>query len=367
MPIVPTGKRMLSDGGTAGISLSFQDEAPTLASIEIQSVESVLELRTLSKHYPSHRAVNGISLAVQPGEFFSLVGPSGCGKTTTLRLIGGFEEPTSGEILLAGTSVAGTRPYDRDVSTVFQNYALFPHLNVEQNVAFGLERKRFGLERKRFSKREIREKVESALALVQLSGKERRKPNEISGGERQRTALARSLVLEPKVLLLDEPLSALDPKLRKQMRSELKGLQRRVGIAFLFITHDQEEALSLSDRMAVMNAGVLEQEGTPQALYQRPASLFVAEFLGGVNWMNGACVRPEAVRLSKERPNGELRCLFGVVQSSTFLGNCLQVQTRLENGATCTAEVPQNGCHFEPGEAVHVFWRAADELRISGQ
>ena len=242
-------------------------------------MESVLELRALSKHYPSHRAVNGISLALQPGEFFSLLGPSGCGKTTTLRLIGGFEEPTSGEILLAGTSVAGTRPYDRDVSTVFQNYALFPHLTVEQNVAFGLQRKR------RFSKREIRDKVESALALVQLSGKERRKPNEISGGERQRTALARSLVLEPKVLLLDEPLSALDPKLRKQMRSELKSLQRRVGIAFLFITHDQEEALSLSDRMAVMNEGVLEQEGTPQNLYQRPASRFVAEFLGGVNWI----------------------------------------------------------------------------------
>jgi spermidine/putrescine transport system ATP-binding protein len=342
--------------------------APYCASIEIQQVESVLELRALSKHYPSHRAVNGISLTLQPGEFFSLVGPSGCGKTTTLRLIGGFEEPTSGEILLAGASVIGTRPYERDVSTVFQNYALFPHLTVEQNVAFGLQRKRFGSERKhRFGKREIRDKVETALAMVQLSGKEGRKPNEISGGERQRAALARSLVLEPKVLLLDEPLSALDPKLRKQMRIELKSLQRRVGIAFLFITHDQEEALSLSDRMAVMNNGVLEQDGKPRDLYDRPASRFVAEFLGNVNWIKGAGVRPEAVRLSKERPASQLCCISGVVESSTFLGNCLHVQTRLDDGAACTAELPQNGFHYEPGEEVHVFWRAEDELRIGGQ
>ncbi|MBV8808140.1 MAG: ABC transporter ATP-binding protein [Acidobacteriaceae bacterium] len=351
---------MPADRGIATKSLSFQDEAPHWGSIEIQEVESVLELRALSKHYPSHRAVNGISFALQRGEFFSLVGPSGCGKTTTLRLIGGFEEPTSGEILLAGQSLAGTMPYQRDVSTVFQNYALFPHLTVEQNVAFGLERKR------RFGKRDIREKVENALALVQLSGKGRRKPNEISGGEKQRTALARSLVVEPKVLLLDEPLSALDPKLRKEMRSELKSLQRRVGIAFLFITHDQEEALSLSDRMAVMNRGVLEQVGTPRELYQRPASRFVAEFLGGLNWLNGAGVRPEAVRLSRERPGDGSRCLSGVVESSIFLGNCLHVQTRLEDGAACVAELPQNGCQFEPGEAVHVFWRVEDELPVSG-
>lgn len=322
-------------------------------------MNTVLELRALTKRYPTHPAVNGISFSIERGEFFALVGPSGCGKTTTLRLIGGFEEPTSGDILLDGRPVAGTRPYQRDVCTVFQNYALFPHLTVAENVAFGLER------RKRFAKHEIRAKVEQALALVQLSGKETRKPDQISGGERQRAALARSLVLEPKVLLLDEPLSALDPALRKQMRSELKALQRRVGIAFLFITHDQEEALSLSDRMAVMNRGLLEQTGTPRELYQQPRSRFVAEFLGGVNWVNGAGVRPEAVHLSREQPANGARSLTAVVQGSTFLGNCLHVKTRLANGVPCTAEIAQNGCEFAPGDSVHVWWNAADELRIA--
>jgi ABC-type Fe3+/spermidine/putrescine transport system ATPase subunit len=201
--------------------------------------------------------------------------------------------------------------------------------------------------------------------LVQLSGKETRKPDQISGGERQRAALARSLVLEPKVLLLDEPLSALDPALRKQMRSELKALQRRVGIAFLFITHDQEEALSLSDRMAVMNRGLLEQTGTPRELYQQPRSRFVAEFLGGVNWVNGAGVRPEAVHLSREQPANGARSIAATVQGSTFLGNCLHVETRLANGVPCTAEIAQNGCEFAPGDSVHVWWNTADELRIA--
>jgi spermidine/putrescine transport system ATP-binding protein len=324
-----------------------------------QEVNTVLELRALTKRYPTHPAVNGISLSIERGEFFALVGPSGCGKTTTLRLIGGFEEPTSGDILLDGRSVAGTRPYQRDVCTVFQNYALFPHLTVAENVAFGLER------RNRFAKGEIRAKVEQALALVQLSGKEVRKPDQISGGERQRAALARSLVLQPKVLLLDEPLSALDPALRKQMRSELKALQRRVGIAFLFITHDQEEALSLSDRMAVMNRGLLEQTGTPRELYQQPRSRFVAEFLGGVNWVNGAGVRPEAVHLSREQPANGACSLTAIVQGSTFLGNCLHVETHLANGVPCIAEIAQNGCEFAPGDSVHVWWNAADELRIA--
>ncbi len=323
-----------------------------------QHVNTVLELRALTKHYPTHQAVDGISLAIERGEFFSLVGPSGCGKTTTLRLIAGFEEPTSGEILLNDRSVAGLRPYQRDVSTVFQNYALFPHLTVAQNVAFGLERHRV-------NKSAIRERIERTLALVQLSGKESRLPSQISGGERQRVALARSLVLEPQVLLLDEPLSALDPKLRKQMRNELKNLQRRVGIAFLFITHDQEEALSLSDRMAVMNRGVLEQIGTPRDLYQQPNSRFVAEFLGEVNWVDGAAVRPEAIRVSKEHPGDGVRSLPGIVNGATFLGNCVHLQTRLSDGADCTAELAQDECAFQPGDAVHVWWRGSDELRIS--
>ncbi len=257
-------------------------------------MDTVLELRALTKHFPTHQAVTGISFAIKRGEFFGLVGPSGCGKTTTLRLIAGFESPTSGEILLNGSSIAGRPPYRRNVSTVFQNYALFPHLTVGQNVAFGLER-RGGL-----SKSDIRERVNRTLELVQLSGKESRLPNQISGGERQRVAVARSLILEPQMLLLDEPLSALDPKLRKQMRKELKDVQRRVGIAFLFITHDQEEALSMSDRLAVMNAGRLEQTGTPRELYRQPASRFVADFLGEVNWIDGVGVRPEAVHYRKK-------------------------------------------------------------------
>jgi ABC-type Fe3+/spermidine/putrescine transport system ATPase subunit len=322
-------------------------------------VATVLELRDLTKHYPTHRAVNGVSLAIRKGEFFSLLGPSGCGKTTTLRLIAGFESPTSGEILLEGRSVAEFRPFQRNVSTVFQNYALFPHLTVAENVAFGLERRRDD------SRAIIKEKVDRMLALVQLTGKEKRSPSEISGGERQRVALARSLVLEPTVLLLDEPLSALDPQLRKQMRADLKALQRRVGITFLFITHDEEEALSLSDRMAVMNKGLIEQLGTPRELYQQPATRFVASFLGGVNWMEGAGVRPEAMRISKEEPprNGA-RAYPGVVENSTFLGNCLQVHTKLSNGAACVVEVADGVSHFETGDAVHVWWHPIDELRF---
>ncbi len=328
-------------------------------SIDVLQVESVLEIRDLTKHYPTHQAVNGISFNIKPGEFFSLLGPSGCGKTTTLRLIAGFETPTSGEILLNRKSVAGLPPYHRDVSTVFQNYALFPHLTVAQNVAFGLER------RPHASKSAIREKVEQALALVQLSGKESRRPNEISGGERQRVALARSLVLEPRVLLLDEPLSALDPKLRKQMRSEVKSLQRGVGIAFLFVTHDQEEALSLSDRMAVMNEGRIEQIGAPRELYQQPISPFAAEFLGEMNWINGAGVRPEATRISTNSPGGSVPSFKAVVEGSTFLGNCVHVQTRLSDGARCTAELSLHDCFFHPGDAVHVWWHASDELHFS--
>jgi len=320
-------------------------------------VDTVLELRALSKHFATHQAVNGISLAVKRGEFFGLVGPSGCGKTTTLRLIAGFERPTAGEILLNGRSIAELPPYQRDVSTVFQNYALFPHLTVAQNVAFGLERRR-GLR-----KTEIRDQVENTLGLVQLSGKESRLPNQISGGERQRVALARSLILQPQVLLLDEPLSALDPKLRKQVRKELKEVQRRVGIAFLFITHDQEEALSMSDRLAVMNLGTLEQTGTPRELYRQPSSRFVADFLGDVNWVKGAGVRPEAVRISKEPPGNGVRSFAGLVQSTTFLGNCVRVDAQLADGVHCTAEVNEQQQYFESGSAVHMWWHACDEMR----
>jgi spermidine/putrescine transport system ATP-binding protein len=321
-------------------------------------VETVLELRELAKHYPGHRAVDGISLSIQKGEFFSLLGPSGCGKTTTLRLIAGFEEPTAGEVFLDGRPVAQLPPYRRDVSTVFQNYALFPHLTVAQNVAFGLER------RANADKKAVRKKVQEALDLVQLAGKEARLPQQLSGGERQRVALARSLVLEPKVLLLDEPLSALDAKLRKEMRHQLKVLQRQVGIAFLFITHDQEEALSLSDRIGVMHRGVLQQTGSPRELYRQPKSRFVAEFLGDVNWFDGAGVRPEAVRVSREAPLNLDHNTTAVVQHTTFLGNCVHLKAKLADGADCLAELPQQHCDFQPGETVHMWWHATDEFRV---
>jgi spermidine/putrescine transport system ATP-binding protein len=322
-------------------------------------VETVLELRALSKHFPTHRAVDDVSLQLDRGEFFSLIGPSGCGKTTTLRLVAGLDTPTSGDILLNGQSIINLKPYQRDVSTVFQSYALFPHMTVAQNIAFGLERR--GV-----SKAVIKSKIAESLALVELSGKEQRLPNQISGGERQRVALARSLVLEPKVLLLDEPLSALDPKLRRQMRRELKDIQRRVGIAFLFITHDQEEALSMSDHIAVMNRGRLEQVGSPEDVYCRPASKFVAEFLGDVNWMRGVGVRPEAVRVSRQPVDG-VHSTIATVQSSNFLGNCIQLRTNLHDGAPCIAELPQHASDFKAGEDVHVWWHPDDEFRVAAE
>ena len=321
-------------------------------------MDTVLELAALSKHFPTHRAVDGVSIKIARGEFFSLIGPSGCGKTTTLRLIAGFEVPTSGEILLDGVAVSKLKPYQRDVSTVFQNYALFPHLTVAENVAFGLERKRG------HSRATIASKVKQVLDLVQLANKEGRLPNQISGGERQRVALARSLVLEPKVLLLDEPLSALDPKLRRQMRHELKLIQRRVGVAFLFITHDQEEALSLSDRIAVMSQGRLEQTGTPEAVYRTPASRFAAEFVGSVNWFGGVGIRPEATRVSRQQPVDAAHCAQATVEARAYLGNCVHLMAKLPDGSNWIAELPQQHCDFQPGESVHVWWHPEDEFHV---
>ncbi len=319
---------------------------------------AVLELRDVSKHFPTdhftaHKAVSNVSLDVSKGEFFALLGPSGCGKTTTLRLIAGFEEPTSGEIRLNGASIQHLKPYQRNVSTVFQNYALFPHLTVAQNVEFGLRRR--GAD-------DIARRVRDVLELVQLTGKESRLPSKISGGERQRVALARSLVLAPDLLLLDEPLSALDPNLRRQVRSELKSLQRRVGITFLFVTHDQEEALSMADRVGVMQQGVLDQVGTPEDIYLRPHTRFVATFLGGMNWINGVGVRPEAVRVTLQPSSGQARP--ATVVRSSFLGNCLHIETALNTGEAVLAETSRFVGSFAPGDSVYVSWQASDELRF---
>ncbi len=236
----------------------------------------MVQLIDIVKNFGSFQAVKKIALDVKRGEFLTLLGPSGCGKTTTLRMIAGFEEPTSGSILLEGQPVQDKFPHERNVNTVFQNYSLFPHMNVYQNIAFGLVMKKL-------PKDQIRRKVEEAIALVQLDGFANRMPDQLSGGQCQRVAIARAIVNNPKVLLLDEPLGALDLKLRKQMQVELKHLQKRLGITFIYVTHDQEEALTMSDRIVVMNRGLIEQIGTPDEIYERPATKFVAGFIGETN------------------------------------------------------------------------------------
>ena len=242
-----------------------------------------IELRGLCKSFGSERAVVDLSLSIQPGEFFSLIGPSGCGKTTTLRMIAGFEEPTAGEILLDGVDVAAMPAHKRPVNTVFQSYALFPHLSVEDNVAYGLRW------HGSVDKAERRERVGAALDLVQLATYAKRRPHQLSGGQQQRVALARALVLRPSVLLLDEPLGALDAKLRKTLRQELTTLHREVGVTFVFVTHDQEEALEMSDRLAVMDRGRVIQAGAPREVYSAPRTAYVADFLGVANMLAVQC------------------------------------------------------------------------------
>jgi len=242
------------------------------------------------KEFAEVRAVDGISLEIPRGSFFALLGPSGCGKTTTLRMIGGFEEPSEGRIFLGDRDVVGLPPYKRDVNTVFQSYALFPHMTVTQNVAFGLERRKIG-------KTEVRARVREVLELVDLAGRGERKPRQLSGGQQQRVALARAIVNNPRVLLLDEPLGALDLKLRKQMQIELKQIQREVGITFVYVTHDQEEALSMSDRIAVMESGIVKQCGEPEDVYERPGGEFVAGFIGISNLIEGTVADSDRVRI----------------------------------------------------------------------
>ena len=314
----------------------------------------LLELRQLTKEFPGHRAVDGISVSLERGGFYSLLGPSGCGKTTTLRLVGGFEQPTSGEVVLNGEVINSKKPYERDVSTVFQSYALFPHLTAQGNVEFGLRERKVA---------DRAARARRALELVQLTGKHDRLPAQLSGGEKQRVALARSLVLEPLLLLLDEPLAALDPKLRKEMRSELKAMQRKTGITFLFVTHDQEEALSMSDKVAVMNQGRIEQFGTPEEVYLHPATQVVAGFLGAINWFGKTGVRPESTRVSREKPDG-VPCLRGAVESSLFFGNRVHVNSVLAEGGRAIAEVPREHHVFTEGEPVWIHWHPADELRF---
>jgi spermidine/putrescine transport system ATP-binding protein len=313
-------------------------------------------------------AVRDLTLALAHGEFFTLLGPSGCGKTTTLRMVAGFEDPSEGRILLDGVDVSGLPPFKRPTNTVFQSYALFPHLSVEENVAFGLRRK--GVERS-----ELRRRVAEELELVGLSREARRRPRQLSGGQQQRVALARALINRPAVLLLDEPLGALDLKLRKGLQLELKRIQREVGITFMYVTHDQEEALTMSDRIAVMNDGIVEQVGSPEDVYERPRTEFVAGFIGVSNLMpatvqsvNGrdtelrldsgatvrvaadgarvgerchAVVRPEKlhVNLVEERSAGG-PSVEGIVEASVYLGTATQMVVKLADGVQLTVLVP---------------------------
>src|SRR5688572_27747551 len=322
-----------------------------------------VELRGVTKRFDDVVAVDDIDLSVRKGEFLSLLGPSGCGKTTTLRLIAGFEQPDEGEILIAGEEVAGLPPYKRDVNTVFQSYALFPHLNVLHNVAYGLKQR--GL---RKTVRE--EKAREALSLVRLSELGQRKPRQLSGGQQQRVALARALVMEPKVLLLDEPLGALDLKVRRQLQIELKRIQETVGVTFVYVTHDQEEALAMSDRVAVMSAGVIEQLARPQEIYDTPATPFVASFIGETNFIDGAggraAVRPERVRVTR---SGE--GLPGELVASMVIGPALQVVVKLDDGQEVLVREQRSGRGSEvetlaAGERVLVSWAEEEALQIEG-
>jgi ABC-type Fe3+/spermidine/putrescine transport system ATPase subunit len=323
---------------------------------------SKLRLSGIEKEYGSTVAVAGIDLEVRDGEFMTLLGPSGCGKTTTLGLIAGFFPPTRGEIYVKGQPVGGLPPFKRDVGVVFQDYALFPHMSVSENVAFGLRMRKV-------EGPEIEKRVNEALELVQLAGLEARRPLELSGGQRQRVALARALVIRPAVLLLDEPLSNLDLKLREEMRVEIAGLQRRLGITTVFVTHDQGEALVMSDRIAVMNAGRIEQVGAPAEIYERPATRFVAEFIGRMNlFSEGArlvAIRPERARLAKYRPaDGFARA--AKVRQVLYLGATLEYHLTLDGGERALVEAPNDGNApaFAAGAAVWFTARAGDCLEM---
>ncbi len=349
-----------------------------------------ITLTSVTKQFGNTVAVDDVSLQVESGEFFSILGPSGCGKTTTLRIIGGFVYPTAGEVFINGESMTQTPPYRRPVNTVFQNYALFPHKTVAQNIAFGLQMKKV-------SKTRTASEVERFLELIRLTGYGARKPNELSGGEKQRVALARALINHPTILLLDEPLAALDLKLRRQMQQELKTLQRQVGITFIYVTHDQGEALALSDRIAVMAAGKIFQVGTPSEIYDSPQSRFVADFIGTSNFFEGTLVRchhkSAEVELAMEQPvkiigmlNSDVpvdkpvtvairperidiaplagetstNLLSGVIQDESYLGTTRQYTVQTDYPTPVLVQQQNSGTaeakRFQHGDTVSLNW-----------
>ncbi|MBR4794989.1 MAG: ABC transporter ATP-binding protein [Lachnospiraceae bacterium] len=354
----------------------------------MNSENVIVRLNEVEKEFDGVKVVKKLSLDIKEGEFLTLLGPSGCGKTTTLRMIAGFSEATSGQIMLEGVDVSGLKPNERNVNTVFQNYALFPHMNVEDNIAFGLVEKKV-------PKAEIKERVSEMIKLVQLEGLEKRKPAQMSVGQKQRVAIARALINKPRVLLLDEPLGALDLKLRKQMQLELKHLQQKLGITFVYVTHDQEEALTMSDRIAVMHEGVMEQIGTPDEVYNHPKTKFVASFVGesnilesyvrsvdgdllhidleagkaalhakgfGVEEMIYICVRPENVKLS-ETPV-EHFSIRGKVIEHIFAGSVVKTEVELLTGQILKVSSHPNDDHMEVGKRVYVHWRPKDAIIV---
>jgi spermidine/putrescine transport system ATP-binding protein len=367
----------------------------------VDVTEIDVRLERVSKFFGDVAAVDDLSLDIGEGEFFSMLGPSGCGKTTTLRMIGGFEDPSVGTVYLGGRDVTDLPPYRRDVNTVFQSYALFPHLNVYDNVAFGLRRKKV-------DKGDIERRVHESMRLVDLEGFEDRKPTQMSGGQQQRVALARALVNRPKVLLLDEPLGALDLKLRKQMQLELKRIQEEVGITFIYVTHDQEEAMTMSNRFAVMRHGKIEQIGPPEAVYESPATEFVAGFLGASNLLDGELdgtsgdvttvrltsgqairmpaskvpsdidtqvkvgVRPEKISIQREgsRIADGVNSVTGLLRMSTYIGVSSQYKIEGPGGTAITVYVQNLGAEESvpaPGERVVLSWKPEHTFAVTPQ
>ncbi len=338
-----------------------------------------IQFHSVVRHFGSVKAVDGVDLAIAHGEFFAMLGPSGSGKTTCLRMIAGFDHPTSGRIELYGKDVTSLAPYERDVNTVFQDYALFPHMTVADNIGYGLMIRKVDVG-------ERRRRVDEMLELVRLPGFGARKPGQLSGGQRQRVALARALINHPKVLLLDEPLGALDLKLRQEMQIELKAIQQRVGITFVFVTHDQEEALTMSDRLAVFNHGRIEQVGTPAEIYERPATAFVAGFVGISNLIDGAAaraltgvdgtftVRPEKIHLgAADATTAPEACAAdGVVSDVVYLGLNTRYRVALDLGPELTV-IEQNlratsmDVLGAKGRRVRLSWDRAHNHRLAGE
>lgn len=349
--------------------------------------KAIVEIKNVNKKYGDNHVVHDLDLEIYEGEFLTMLGPSGCGKTTLLRMIGGFEETSGGQILIEGENVEEKEPFERNVNTVFQSYALFPHLTIYNNIAYGLKMKKV-------PKAEIKTRVQAMLELVQLNGYDKRFPNQLSGGQKQRVAIARALINNPKVLLLDEPLGALDLKLRKEMQLELKNLQKKLGITFVYVTHDQEEALTMSDRIAIMNQGYLDQLDTPEGIYEKPKTKFVADFIGESNIFEAtvksvtkdtlslnlevgeaigktdsnmdfekaemvyACVRPEKLKFSMKPVEGF--SIQGVVREQIYVGNIIKSNIVIGNGQLLKLSRMDMDEIPKVGAVIYIYWDLDD-------